>query len=131
MDDRRRGQLRDALNMLSNAASVVERVCDKEQDCVDNYPENLQSTERFEKMEDALDSLNDALEKSTMQKATFSLLSSKEKAGRDCPALLLLKQIVRQFQLEAHQNFSVAFYRAAAIRRHKDICVTKLWIRGY
>ena len=50
MDDRRRGQLRDALNMLSNAASVVERVCDKEQDCVDNYPENLQSTERFEKM---------------------------------------------------------------------------------
>ena len=63
MDDRRRGQLRDALNMLSNAASVVERVCDKEQDCVDNYPENLQSTERFEKMEDALDRLNDALEK--------------------------------------------------------------------
>ena len=61
MDDRRRGQLRDALNMLSNAASVVERVCDKEQDCVDNYPENLQSTERFEKMEDALD--NDALKK--------------------------------------------------------------------
>jgi hypothetical protein len=49
--------------MLSNAASVVEMVCDKEQDCVDNYPENLQSTERFEKMEDALDSLNDALEK--------------------------------------------------------------------
>lgn len=66
-----------------------------------------------------------------MQKATFSLLSSKEKAGRDCPALLLLKQIVRQFQLEAHQNFSVAFYRAAAIRRHKDIRVTKLWVRGY
>jgi hypothetical protein len=63
VDDRRRGQLRDALNMLSNAASVVEMVCDKEQDCVDNYPENLQSTERFEKMEDALDSLNDALEK--------------------------------------------------------------------
>ena len=122
MDDRRRGQLRDALNMLSNAASVVERVCDKEQDCVDNYPENLQSTERFEMMRS---------KKSTMQKATFSLLSSKEKAGRDCPALLLLKQIVRQFQLEAHQNFSVAFYRAAAIRRHKDIRVTKLWVRGY
>lgn len=38
--------------------------------------------------------------KSTTQKATFSLLSSKEKAGRDCPTLLLLKQIVRQFQLE-------------------------------
>lgn len=73
MDDRRRGQLRDALNMLSNAASVVERVCDKEQDCVDNYPENLQSTERFEKMEDALDSLNDALEKNRRCKKPHSV----------------------------------------------------------
>lgn len=30
---------------------------------MDNYPENLQSTERFERMETAVDSLNDALEK--------------------------------------------------------------------
>ena len=63
MDDKRRGRLRDALRMLSNAASIVETVCDKEQDCVDNYPENLQSTEKFEHMETAVDSLNDALEK--------------------------------------------------------------------
>ena len=63
MDDKRRGRLRDALRMLTNAATIVETVCDKEQDCVDNYPENLQSTERFEHMEAAVDSLNDALEK--------------------------------------------------------------------
>lgn len=63
MDDKRRGRLRDALRILSNAASIVETVCDKEQDCMDNYPENLQSTERFERMETAVDSLNDALEK--------------------------------------------------------------------
>lgn len=63
MDEKRRGRLRDALKMLTNAASVVEAVCDKEQDCMENYPENLQSTERFERMEDAVDSLNDALEK--------------------------------------------------------------------
>lgn len=63
MDDKRRGRLRDALRMLTNAAAIVETVCDKEQDCVDNYPENLQSTERFEHMEAAVDSLNDALEK--------------------------------------------------------------------
>lgn len=63
MDDKRRGRLRDALRILSNAASIVETVCDKEQDCMDNYPENLQSTERFERMEIAVDSLNDALEK--------------------------------------------------------------------
>jgi len=63
VDDKRRGRLRDALKMLTNAAAIVETVCDKEQDCVDNYPENLQSTERFEHMEAAVDSLNDALEK--------------------------------------------------------------------
>lgn len=63
MNEKRRGRLRDALKMLSNAASIVEIVCDGEQDCIDNYPENLQSTERFECMESAVDSLNDALEK--------------------------------------------------------------------
>ncbi len=63
MNENRRGRLKDALKLLSGAASIVEAVCDKEQDCVDNYPENLQGTERFEHMEAAVDSLNDALEK--------------------------------------------------------------------
>jgi len=63
VNEKRRGRLKDALKMLSNAASIVESVCDSEQDCIDNYPENLQSTERFEHMESAVDSLNDALEK--------------------------------------------------------------------
>ncbi len=63
MNEKRRGRLRDALKMLSNAASLVESVCDSEQDALDNYPENLQGTERFEHMEAAVDSLNDALEK--------------------------------------------------------------------
>lgn len=63
MNDKRRGRLRDALKMLSNAAVLVETVCDGEQDCMDNIPENLQNTERFEHMEAAVDSLNDALEK--------------------------------------------------------------------
>lgn len=63
MNDKRRGRLKDALKMLSSAASIVDSVCDSEQDCLDNYPENLQSTERFEHMEVAVDSLNEALEK--------------------------------------------------------------------
>ena len=49
--------------MLSNVTTTVEAVCDKEQDCMDNCPENLQGSERFERMEDAVDNLNDALEK--------------------------------------------------------------------
>ena len=63
MDTKRRNRLRDALKMLANVATIVESVCDKEEDCMDNYPENLQSTERFENMEAAVDNLNDALEK--------------------------------------------------------------------
>ena len=63
MNEKRRGQLKEALNMLSSVASIVEAVCDVEQDCVDNYPENLQGTEKYERMESAVDNLNDALEK--------------------------------------------------------------------
>lgn len=63
MDAKRRGRLHDALKMLASAATIVDSVCDKEQDCIDNYPENLQGTERYEQMEAAVDSLNDALEK--------------------------------------------------------------------
>lgn len=63
MDTKRRNRLRDALKMLASVAAIVEAVCDKEEDCMDNYPENLQSTERFENMEAAVDNLNDALEK--------------------------------------------------------------------
>ncbi len=63
MNDKRRGHLKDALKMLSGAAAIVNSVCDSEQDCLDNYPENLQNTERFENMEASVDNLNDALEK--------------------------------------------------------------------
>lgn len=63
MDDKRRGRLKDALKMIASVATIVDSVCDKEQDCLDNYPENLQGTERYERMEDAVDNLNDALEK--------------------------------------------------------------------
>ena len=73
MNEKRRGQLRNALTMMTNAASIIDAVCDKEQDCLDNFPENLQSTERFERMEDAVDSLNDALEKIDEAKECISI----------------------------------------------------------
>lgn len=63
MDNKRREKLRGAISLLSTVTSVVDSVCDKEQDCMDNCPENLQGSERYEKMEDAVDNLNDALEK--------------------------------------------------------------------
>lgn len=63
MNKKGRGRLHDALKLLSNASSIAESVCDDEQDSIDNYPENLQCTEKFERMESAVDGLNDALEK--------------------------------------------------------------------
>jgi len=73
MNEKRRGRLRDALKLLSNASVIVGNVCDDEQDCMENYPENLQSTDRFEGMEDAVESLNDALEKLDDAKGSIEL----------------------------------------------------------
>lgn len=73
MNAKRREKLKDAISMLSNAATIVENICDKEEDYVDNYPENLQGTERFEKMEDAVDNLSDALEKIDEAKEQITL----------------------------------------------------------
>lgn len=63
MNEERRSKLRDAVGFLDRASAIVDTVYDKEQDCLDNMPENLQNTERYEHMEDAVDHLNDALER--------------------------------------------------------------------
>ena len=63
MNKQRREDLRGVLSLLASAICIVQRVCDKEEDCMDSYPENLQGSERYEQMEDAVDNLNEALEK--------------------------------------------------------------------
>lgn len=63
MDDKRRTRLREAIKMLDSALSIVDAVCDQEQECIDNYPENLQGTERFERMENAVDDMSEAADR--------------------------------------------------------------------
>ena len=63
MNGRRRVRLREALAMLNSVIIIVDDVCNGEQDAADNYPENLQNTEKFEAMESAVESLNEAVEK--------------------------------------------------------------------
>lgn len=63
MNDKRRSKLKDALQMLSAIEKIINQVCDQEDDCMANYPENLQGSEAFEKIESAVDSLTEALEK--------------------------------------------------------------------
>ena len=60
MNDERRGKLRKALGLLVEAYNIVDGVKDKEEDCYSNYPENLQSTDVYYAMEDAIDYLGDA-----------------------------------------------------------------------
>ena len=63
MNNKRRDKLKKALALLDTVCEMVEEVYDREQDCVDNYPENLQFSERYERMEEIVDELNDALGK--------------------------------------------------------------------
>ncbi len=49
------------IKSLEESSSMTEQACDQEQDCIDNTPENLQYTERFEEMEDTVDKLQDAI----------------------------------------------------------------------
>lgn len=62
MNKKRRSSLESAKVLLTSAANIVERVTDQENDCMDNTPENLQETERFEKMEQAASFLEEAME---------------------------------------------------------------------
>ena len=62
MNKKRRELLTSAIPFLSQAASIIERAAEQESDCLDNIPENLQDTDRYEKMEKAVESLEAALE---------------------------------------------------------------------
>lgn len=63
MDKRRRERLKDALRSIEMIVSILQGVCDKEESCAENYPENLQNSDKYEKMESAIEHLNDAIDK--------------------------------------------------------------------
>lgn len=62
MNKKRRELLKSAMPFLVQAASIIERASEQENDCLDNMPENLQDTERYEKIEKAAENLEAALE---------------------------------------------------------------------
>lgn len=63
MNNARRERLKNALAMLSEANSIIDQVCYQEQECIENFPENLQNTDRYDNMEYAVDCLTEAVEK--------------------------------------------------------------------
>lgn len=62
MNKSRRERLNAALVKLQQVEQSIDRIKDEEQDCMDNMPENLQSSDRYRAMENAVDHLEDAIE---------------------------------------------------------------------
>ena len=60
MNNKRRAEIQKASDLLTQAKDIVSSVRDEEEWALDNMPENLQGSERYTVMEEALDALNDA-----------------------------------------------------------------------
>ena len=60
MNAKRRESLREAVGFLGKAKAIVDKAQDEEQDALDSMPESLEGTDRYEKMENAVDLLEDA-----------------------------------------------------------------------
>ena len=61
MNNKRRKELRRAIDMIEAALDIANSVKDEEEDAMCNYPENLQGTETYETMEVAVDTMEDAV----------------------------------------------------------------------
>ena len=61
MNNKRRKELRRAIEIIETALDIVNQVKDEEEDSMYNYPENLQGTETYENMEVAVDTMDDAI----------------------------------------------------------------------
>lgn len=60
MNDKKRKKLRQAADLLDAAFNIVSSVYDDERDCLDNLSGNLEYSYMYEKMEEAIDHLEDA-----------------------------------------------------------------------
>ena len=61
MNNQKRDKLKLAREYLSKASDIVSDVLEEEQDCLDNMPDNLQFSDRYERMEVAIGKLEDGL----------------------------------------------------------------------
>lgn len=59
MNNKRRKELRRAIEIIETALDIVNSVKDEEEDAMYNYPENLKGTETYENMEVAVDTMEE------------------------------------------------------------------------
>lgn len=62
MNRKRRDKLKNAAKLIGEASMIIDSVCSEEEDSMDNYPENLQGTETYERMEGSVDIMNDLID---------------------------------------------------------------------
>lgn len=62
MNNNSRKKLKEVLVLKQRIYNVVCDVYDKEQESIDNYPENLHGTEIFENMEESVEKLENLLD---------------------------------------------------------------------
>lgn len=58
MNNLRRKRIAKLVDVLSNVKEAFESIAEDEEEYIDNIPENLQNSSRYEQAEEALDSLN-------------------------------------------------------------------------
>lgn len=80
MNKKKRERLSNAVELLRKVEVIVSAVFDEESDDLDNMPENLQSSHRYEAMEDAVDNLNEAIDSlgAALENITSAIDSIKE-----------------------------------------------------
>lgn len=59
----KRADIKKANDMLSKAVYVIERVKEDEEESLNNMPENLERSERYAAMENAVDVLEECIDK--------------------------------------------------------------------
>ena len=62
MNNKRRGLLKRATEYLGIARNIIDTAHDEEEDAMNNMPESLQDSERYEIMEETVDTLDEVLE---------------------------------------------------------------------
>ena len=62
MNKARRKNIQDVVNQLEDLKSTLEDLQGEEEEYRDNIPENLQGSERYEKAEEACDTLSEAVD---------------------------------------------------------------------
>lgn len=61
MNSPRRKRLQEVYDIIENARELLKEINEEEQEYIDNMPENLQGSERYERSEEIVGELEDAI----------------------------------------------------------------------